>query len=706
MLYDIPRNFIGDTHWQESNEVEDGDEVTLEKAGVLVQIQERTETLQADLTGLWQSRQDKANDTRARVIAGQGAGDNPARGAFRQGTLVPRDPNRTPKTPRPMTGRATLSTKSPHEEREAQLRSALTRRPDRTYEEGPATKRPRNDENHVPLWQLLRASNADAGKIRNPDTCSSSVREASALDIRRDKAVANEQQESNTSKKRNAQAKQGRLQVTKFVDLTESSPQKAADQDLRIGQRTSPVSNSTSNRRQRDSGNGWFRHPPEGSRNGERFVPRTDSIAEPSPVVDAADKTGARAGVAKNVQSARLIPNSERQQPRPKPKGRSQQISLPNPSTLVLQRGRNIPSSPPVSTTNRILPVAPYHNATPKAPPTNDQTARADPERPTAAKQSLRVISKRQRKMLMCEAPTSVPVAKKSGHEGTGQETQVTATTNYEKCRPGNLNENAKSITGGTDETASLALPRSVQTTERSPLVNPNGANDEITTAPETLPPHVRLDAEILGYNTGTRANTEGPPSREGDHENDPLESQHEELDEREQVRADEDAPQLKPTYDRRAGNVPSGTGKRGPERHDRPAKTGKAQSNVQHNSIAAARGRLSNVQRAKGKGEARAGDTEPTRSDANADARQQVAQSADDEPDTELSVEKGPWTREAFDLFGVDIPRMRQQKSGKTIDWLARYATEPGIQDDQRQKTTVADVDNRELGTSITVAA
>lgn len=34
MVYDVPRNFIGDTHWRESQEIQDGDELQLEK-GVL-----------------------------------------------------------------------------------------------------------------------------------------------------------------------------------------------------------------------------------------------------------------------------------------------------------------------------------------------------------------------------------------------------------------------------------------------------------------------------------------------------------------------------------------------------------------------------------------------------------------------------------------------------------------------------------------------
>src|SRR6266536_3295283 len=40
MVYDPQGNFIGDLHWRQSEEVEDGDEMTLER-GVKVQVEER-----------------------------------------------------------------------------------------------------------------------------------------------------------------------------------------------------------------------------------------------------------------------------------------------------------------------------------------------------------------------------------------------------------------------------------------------------------------------------------------------------------------------------------------------------------------------------------------------------------------------------------------------------------------------------------------
>jgi Protein of unknown function (DUF2439) len=49
MVYDGPRNFIGDVHWRQSEQVEDGDELQLDK-GVLVQVQENIGRTEQDVT--------------------------------------------------------------------------------------------------------------------------------------------------------------------------------------------------------------------------------------------------------------------------------------------------------------------------------------------------------------------------------------------------------------------------------------------------------------------------------------------------------------------------------------------------------------------------------------------------------------------------------------------------------------------------------
>ncbi|KAL9601563.1 MAG: hypothetical protein Q9219_002397 [cf. Caloplaca sp. 3 TL-2023] len=51
MVYDVPRNFVGDTHWREPQPIQDGDELELEK-GVLIQVGEEVGRTETDLTEL------------------------------------------------------------------------------------------------------------------------------------------------------------------------------------------------------------------------------------------------------------------------------------------------------------------------------------------------------------------------------------------------------------------------------------------------------------------------------------------------------------------------------------------------------------------------------------------------------------------------------------------------------------------------------
>ncbi|KAI7019284.1 hypothetical protein KC355_g3096, partial [Hortaea werneckii] len=59
MVYDVPRNFIGDTHWTAS-ELQDGDELTLDKEGVIVQVAEAVGKTETDLTDLRKSKKKPA----------------------------------------------------------------------------------------------------------------------------------------------------------------------------------------------------------------------------------------------------------------------------------------------------------------------------------------------------------------------------------------------------------------------------------------------------------------------------------------------------------------------------------------------------------------------------------------------------------------------------------------------------------------------
>ncbi|KAI5356804.1 hypothetical protein Slin14017_G127380 [Septoria linicola] len=56
MVYDGPRNFIGDMHWAGEHAVQDGDELTLERGGVMVEVGESIGQTETDLTELRRSK--------------------------------------------------------------------------------------------------------------------------------------------------------------------------------------------------------------------------------------------------------------------------------------------------------------------------------------------------------------------------------------------------------------------------------------------------------------------------------------------------------------------------------------------------------------------------------------------------------------------------------------------------------------------------
>ncbi|KAF1995471.1 hypothetical protein P154DRAFT_526279 [Amniculicola lignicola CBS 123094] len=61
MAYNTSRDVVGDTYWKESNELQEGDELTLDRAGVLVEVTERMGTSQTDLTPIFESRKTNAS---------------------------------------------------------------------------------------------------------------------------------------------------------------------------------------------------------------------------------------------------------------------------------------------------------------------------------------------------------------------------------------------------------------------------------------------------------------------------------------------------------------------------------------------------------------------------------------------------------------------------------------------------------------------
>jgi hypothetical protein len=133
MVYDVPRNFLGDLHWTSGDDLQEGDEMTLEKGGIMVQVSDKIGTIQTDLSDLLQ-RKDKTpakNPASSRPLM-RNAPTHAAAPSF-----TPRTPYATSTTPmkhkslntllgnsrRPI-GKASLPTESPYEARIRDLQAA------------------------------------------------------------------------------------------------------------------------------------------------------------------------------------------------------------------------------------------------------------------------------------------------------------------------------------------------------------------------------------------------------------------------------------------------------------------------------------------------------------------------------------------------------------------------------------------------------
>ena len=180
MVYDVPRNFIGDTHWREDEAVQDGDELKLEK-GVLVQVGEATGSIEQDLTALFEKRRqthdgspDKATSPRPTLAA-------TARSTVASlSQLRPKSLNALLGAPKGPHGRAMLPTKSPYEHHQRDEHDI--------WEEGRSSKRQRLDyppskNAQPPLWVRTADSQGSYRPQPNINTRSSFPASKSRKDI-------------------------------------------------------------------------------------------------------------------------------------------------------------------------------------------------------------------------------------------------------------------------------------------------------------------------------------------------------------------------------------------------------------------------------------------------------------------------------------------------------------------------------------------
>ena len=116
MVYDVPRNYIGDTHWRESDRVQDGDEIELDR-GVLIQVGEVLGKVDQDLSELLERRKRAPDLPTNRKDNSKSASMNDSRAVVTQPSQIlrPKPLNEILGTRKGHIGRASIPTKSPHD---------------------------------------------------------------------------------------------------------------------------------------------------------------------------------------------------------------------------------------------------------------------------------------------------------------------------------------------------------------------------------------------------------------------------------------------------------------------------------------------------------------------------------------------------------------------------------------------------------------
>ncbi|KAL2357867.1 hypothetical protein BJ546DRAFT_834879, partial [Cryomyces antarcticus] len=159
MVYDVPRNFIGDTHWQREGDLQQGDEVALEKGGVMVQVAEAVGTTETDLSELLHKRT-KASSPSSRVPSPALVRRTPASSStapLAPSQLRHKSLNALLGTPKGQVGRALLSMKSPFELSYAG--------PENDWEQGRSAKRQKTADKDA-AWNMTETLQTPCSKTR------------------------------------------------------------------------------------------------------------------------------------------------------------------------------------------------------------------------------------------------------------------------------------------------------------------------------------------------------------------------------------------------------------------------------------------------------------------------------------------------------------------------------------------------------------
>jgi hypothetical protein len=171
MVYDDRSNFVGDTHWRKDYEFEEGEELELERGGIMVEVSECIGKRDQDLTELVDKR---VKDRKERVAAKNAATpmrprasastpQTPAASAL----LRPKSLNAVLGNPSGHYGKAVIPQKSPFEQRQQARR-------DENEVERPAKRRKQDDSppSKHGYAQTLMGTRLNLSSSRPPSTAS------------------------------------------------------------------------------------------------------------------------------------------------------------------------------------------------------------------------------------------------------------------------------------------------------------------------------------------------------------------------------------------------------------------------------------------------------------------------------------------------------------------------------------------------------
>ncbi|ODH51084.1 hypothetical protein GX48_02696 [Paracoccidioides brasiliensis] len=206
MVYDTQGIFVGDLHWCDGEELNDGDELELER-GVLVQVCECVERTQTDLTELLSKRKHVSTSSAARGAGGSNGNTSPNSSGRLKSLNEVLGIQRTP------IGRVALPARSPYEERHQIIR--LNDGAAATAERAP--KRQRQDARE-------RGNDADRSSWQNPPRDSSSYAcFQPARDLACDKSAASKSSSKSTAGTTKGGERGEKTKSQTVIDLTNSS---------------------------------------------------------------------------------------------------------------------------------------------------------------------------------------------------------------------------------------------------------------------------------------------------------------------------------------------------------------------------------------------------------------------------------------------------------------------------------------------------